>query len=56
MDKDEVTGLESVAMDGKRGSFDSGLEKFRDGSGVGALRILAWAVDVKETERDGGKG
>jgi hypothetical protein len=32
------------------------LEKFRDGGGVGALRILAWSVDVKEAERDGGKG
>ena len=56
MDKDEVTGLESVAMDGKRRSFDSGLKKFRNGGGVGALGILAWSVDVKEAERDGGKG
>jgi hypothetical protein len=55
-DKDEVTGLESVAMDGKRRSCEGGLEKFRDGGGVGALRILAWSVDVKEAERDGGKG
>ena len=55
-DKDEVAGLESVAMDRKRRSFDSGLKKFRDGGGVGALRILAWSVDVKEAERDGGKG
>jgi hypothetical protein len=53
--KDEVTGLESVAMDGKRGSFHGSLEEFRHGGGVGALWILAWSVDVKEAERDGGK-
>ena len=43
-------------MDGKRSASEGGLEKFRDSGGIGTLRILAWSVDVKEAERDGGKG
>lgn len=54
-DKDKVTGLESVAMDGKRGASEGGLEKFRDSGGIGTLRILAWPEDIKKAESHSGE-
>jgi hypothetical protein len=55
LDKNEIAGLESVAMNGKWGASKGGLEKFRDGGGIGTLRILAWSVDVKEAESHSGE-
>ena len=54
-DKNEIASLQSVAMNGKRSASEGGLEKFRDGGGIGTLRILAWSEDIKKSERHSGE-
>lgn len=55
LDKNEIAGLESVAMNGKRSASEGGLEKFRDSGGIGTLRILPWSEDIKKAESHSGE-
>lgn len=53
--KNKITGLQAVSVNGKGNSGKSGLEKFRDGGGVGSVGILAGSIDIKKAESGGGE-
>lgn len=55
VDKDKVTGLEAISVNGEGGAGQSGLKKAGNGGGVRATGILAGAIHVKKPEGDGGQ-